>query len=57
MVYRYDCNGFYDQIRLRSCQLVLPVPGILRLCNYLQNVGATTYIFILQQTNKERRLR
>ena len=25
-----------------------PVPGILRLCNYLQNVGATTCILGLQ---------
>lgn len=48
MVYRYVCNGFLHQIRLGSYQLVLPVPGILRLCNYLQNAGATTYIFGLQ---------
>ena len=26
----------------------LPVPGILKLCNYLQNVVAITYIFGLQ---------
>ena len=48
MVYRYDCNGFFNQIRLGSYQLALPVPGILELCNYLQNVGAKTYIFGLQ---------
>ena len=27
---------------------MLPVPGILMLCNYLQNVVAITYIFVLQ---------
>ena len=27
---------------------MLPVPGILRFCNYLQNAVATTYIFVLQ---------
>ena len=27
---------------------MLPVPGILRICNYLQNAVATTYIFVLQ---------
>ena len=27
---------------------MLPVPGILRFCNHLQNVGATTYIVGLQ---------
>ena len=48
MVYRYDCNGFFNQIRLGSYQLALPVPGILKLCIYLQNVGAKTYIFGLQ---------
>lgn len=48
MVYRYDCNGFFNQIRLGSYQLALPVPEILKLCNYLQNVGAKTYIFGLQ---------
>ena len=48
MVYRYDCNGFFNQIRLGSYQLAQPVPGILTLCNYLQNVGAKTYIFGLQ---------
>lgn len=48
MVYRYVCNGFLCQIRLRSYQPALPVPGILRLCNYLQNAVATTYIFGLQ---------
>ena len=26
MVYRYDCNGFFNQIRLGSYQLALPVP-------------------------------
>ena len=39
---------FLHQIRLGSYQLALPVPRILRLCNNLQNVGATTYIFGLQ---------
>ena len=39
---------FFNQIRLGSYQLALPVPGILKLCNYLQNVGAKTYIFGLQ---------
>lgn len=48
MVYRYDCNGFFNQNRLGSYPLALPVPGILELCNYLQNVGAKTYIFGLQ---------
>lgn len=28
--------------------MALPVPGILKLCNYLQNVVAITYIFGLQ---------
>lgn len=28
--------------------MALPVPGILKLCNYLQNVVASTYIFGLQ---------
>lgn len=28
--------------------MALPVPGILVLCNYLQNVVAITYIFVLQ---------
>ncbi|MCI7721632.1 MAG: site-specific integrase, partial [Mediterraneibacter faecis] len=36
------------QIRLRSYQSALPVPRILVLCNHLQNVVATTYIFRLQ---------
>ena len=48
MVYRYVCNGFLRQIRLRSYQSALPVPRILVLCNHLQNVVATTYIFRLQ---------
>ena len=48
MVYRCICNGFFHQIRLGSYQLALPVPGILKLCNYLQNVVAITYIFGLQ---------
>ena len=48
MVLVYVCNGFFHQIRLGSYQLALPVPGILKLCNYLQNVGAKTYIFGLQ---------
>ena len=48
MVYRYVCNGFLRQIRLRSYQPALPVPRILVLCNHLQNVVATTYIFGLQ---------
>jgi len=48
MAYRYVCNGFLRQIRLGRYQLALPVPGILRLCNYLQNVGVTTYILGLQ---------
>ena len=39
---------FLHQIQLRSYQSALPVPGILRLCNHLQNVGATTYILGLQ---------
>ena len=39
---------FFHQIRLGSYQLALPVPGILKLCNYLQNVVAITYIFALQ---------
>ena len=39
---------FLNQIRLGSYQLALPVLGILTLCNYLQNVGAKTYIFGLQ---------
>ena len=39
---------FLNQIRLGSYQLALPVPRILTLCNYLQNVGAKTYIFGLQ---------
>ena len=29
MVYRYVCNGFLRQIRLRSYQSALPVPRIL----------------------------
>lgn len=48
MVYRYVCNGFLRQIRLESYQPALPVPRILVLCNHLQNVVATTYIFRLQ---------
>ena len=48
MVYRYVCNGFLRQIRLESYQPALPVPRILRLCNYLQNADATTYILGLQ---------
>ena len=48
MVLFYVCNGFFHQIRLGSYQLALPVPGILKLCNYLQNVVAITYIFALQ---------
>ena len=48
MVLFYVCNGFFHQIRLGSYQLALPVPGILKLCNYLQNVVAITYIFGLQ---------
>lgn len=47
MVFIYVCNGFF-QIRLGSYQMALPVPGILKLCNYLQNVVASTYIFGLQ---------
>ena len=39
---------FLHQIRLGSYQLALSVPGILKLCNYLQNVAAITYIFGLQ---------
>jgi len=48
-------NGFglclqwiFHQIQLGSYQRALPVPGILKLCNYLQNVVAITYIFGLQ---------
>ena len=39
---------FLNQIRLGSYQVALPVPWILRLCNYLQNVVAITYIVGLQ---------
>lgn len=48
MVYSYVCNGFLRQIQLGSYQPAHPVLGILRLCNYLQNAGATTYILGLQ---------
>lgn len=48
MVNKYVCNGFLRQIRLGSYQVALPVPWILRLCNYLQNVVAITYIVGLQ---------
>ena len=39
---------FLNYIQLGSRHPVLPVPGILRFCNYLQNAVATTYIFVLQ---------
>lgn len=48
MVFVYVCNGFFYQIRHGSYHMVLPILGILKLCNYLQNVVAITYIFGLQ---------
>ena len=48
MVYSYVCNGFFADPTWELPTGASRSMDSEKLCNYLQNVGATTYILVLQ---------